>query len=155
MAIDLSAIKVKPTVMPKRAGTKASRDLGPNHWLDKAMPGGLWESYETATAFEAELPGEYRTATYTKGKDKGKEYDKLFGEAADAETLIRDAAELFGIGVSVRISPAVVQSGPNKGKPKPGVMVVQWQGQKRKEYKPRTPAAPEATPETSQDGASQ
>lgn len=146
MAIDVSSLKVKPTVMPKRAGTRTGRDLGPNPWLDKTWPFNLQASYDNAEAFEMTLPGAYVKATYSKGENKGQEYDKLTGDAADAVTQIRDAAEKLGLGVSIPVTQAVIESGPNKGQPRKGFYVVKYQAAKRKQYRNAEQAAPEPGP---------
>jgi len=122
MPFDVSALKAKPTQMTPRNVNRTGRDLGPNPWLDKAWPFNLQTSYDNAEAYEMELKGTTVTATYIKGKNKGAEYTKLTGDAADAETLIRDAAEKLGIGASVQITPAK----------RAGYFTVKYQGQKRK-----------------------
>jgi hypothetical protein len=146
MAIDVNALKVKPTVMPKRAGTRSGRDLGPNPWLDKTWPFNLQASYDNAEAFEMTLPGAYVKAKYTRGEVKGQEYDKLTGDAADAIVQIRDAAEKLGLGVSIPVTQAVIESGPRKGQPREGYFVVKYQAAKRKQYKKDEQPTPEPGP---------
>jgi hypothetical protein len=146
MAFDVSQLKAKPTVMPKRAGTHAKKDLGPNPWLDPAWPFNLKASYDSGEAYELVLAGKYEKSKYTRGKVKGEEYDKLTGDAADAVSLIRDAAEKLGLGVSIPVTPALIESGARKGQPRDGFFVVRYQAQKRKDYsKSKASKAAEAT----------
>lgn len=143
MAFSIDTLKPRPAIMEARKGTKTKRDLGPNIWLDPKWPFNLKTSYDQAKPFELDLPGKVENTVYTKGAKKGQPTTKLTGEAADAITLIREAAEKLQIGVAVQTRPAK----------RAGYITVAYQGQKRKAPpKPKTTATgttPPVTPEGS------
>lgn|SRR5262245_4146830 len=132
---DVSTLKARKTTMPPRRGTRTKRDLGPNPWLDKDWEFNLKSSYDNAEPYELDFQGEEKDDTVRKGVKKGQPIKRLSGDAADAQTLIRDAADKLGLGVSVVVTPAVHTSGVNKGKPRAGWFTVKYQGQKRKAKK--------------------
>ncbi len=123
--IDLNKVQGRKTTMPPRASTRTRRDLGPNHWLNASWEFSLKNSYDNAEAYELDFSGTFEETVVAKGKNKGEKTTKLTGEAADAVTLIRDAADHLGIGVSIRTKPAKAR----------GKVTVTYQGQKRKIYK--------------------
>lgn len=155
MALDVKNLKARETTMPARKGTRTKRDLGPNPFLDGNWEFSLKASYDNAQAFELDFQGEYVDTKLKRGKNKGQPTRKLQGDAADAETLIRDAADKLGIGASVAVVPALVASGPNKGKPRPGWYTVKYQGQKRKQSRKGTSEGTRGASEGTSEGTSE
>jgi hypothetical protein len=139
MALNINAIKstAKPTTMPARKGSITARDLGPNFFLDKAWDKNLQASYDNAEAYEITVAGEFKDDTVKKGPKKGQPLKRLTGDAADAVTLLRAAADTLKIGVSVTTVPARAK----------GQVVVKYLGQKRKAArKPKVSVPPVAVP---------
>lgn len=124
MAFDVSAIKAKTAETPRRVvkNARSARDLGPNPWLDKVWENGLWASYEGDVAFAADFPGALEMLPAKRGVNKGEPIEKVTGDAADAIVLIRAAAEVMGIGVSIRTKKA-----------RNGFVNVTWYGKTRKQ----------------------
>lgn len=139
MALDLSSLRPKVTEMAPRQGTRARRDLGPNPFLDKEWPYNLQNSYDQGEAYSIEVAGERVEDVIHKGPRKGEPTTRLTGDAADAVVLVREAANLLGIGVSVQDSPAG----------RKGFVKVSYQGQKRKQKREANPA-PEVTTDTAE-----
>lgn len=129
MPLDISALAPKPGqgMTPRRA----TRTSGPNPVLDN---GWLQESYDTGQDYEVgPLSGKVVEYTITKGENKGETGEKLTGDAADAVTMIRQAAGKLGLGVSVEVVPAA----NGRGKEIPGQYMVKYLAKNRKQYKGR------------------
>lgn len=125
--IDLKAVTVKETKIAPRQGSRAKRDLGPNVFLDPSWSGNLKSSYDQAKAFEITVPGKIENKPLVKGENKGKVVERVTGDAADATTLLRDAAAKLGIGVAIRYRVA-----------RNGFLAISYQGQKRKQKRQNT-----------------
>jgi hypothetical protein len=137
MPIDFTTIKAREVPTPKTS--RGGRDLGENHWLSKVWDRGLQASYDQAKSFAAEFKGNIVKEAATRGKSKGQMVTKVKGDAGDAVVLIRQAAELLGLGVAIRTRPT-----------RNGFVEVTWTGKKRKEFRKTDPDA--TTPENDDDG---
>lgn len=145
MAFDVSAMKATKAAVPARQGSRTTRDLGPNPWLDPSWPFNLQASYDQNTAFDVPVKGtiELKPATRGKPKERGESVEKLTGDAYNAVALIRDAADKLDLGAAIRTY--VDKTPEGKAIPK-GVVIVRYAGQKRKAApKPKvvTPVTPE------------
>lgn len=136
MAFDISTIKAKAAPTPHRtmSGTDDKTDPSKNPWLSKDWDQGLWASYQNDEAYGADFPGEIVQLPASRGKVKGELIDKVQGDAADAEGMIRKAAELLGIGASIRVKQAM----HGNGNPRKGYLHVVWYGKTPKQTKKLT-----------------
>lgn len=141
MALNIASIKAGKTKSPieNRRGGNAGRDLGPNPFLDAKWEYNLANSFAKGEAYFIILPGTYVDATYIKGKQKGKQYQKLSGDAADGVTLLRKAAVALKIGVAVR---EYTGKGPDGQVIPKGNVLIQYLGQKAKQNKPKPKSVP-------------
>ena len=129
------------TVKPKKSAVlikrgRNGRDLGPNPFLDPKMEGNLEQSYKafkagnTADAtYEATVPGKREKYTYTRGKSKGQQGERITGDADTVVRLLRDAADQLSLGVTIQVLDAK----------QPGHMTVVYMAKNRKA--PRKPKA--------------
>lgn len=135
--VDLTKVTVTSGTLPERTTGKPKRDLGPNVFLDKSWAGNLQASYDDASAFSLTVPGKYVEGKVETGKNVGRKVLRLTGDAADAISLIRQAAEHLELGVAV-FPPIMVEATPENAKklqraiPKPGQITITYQGQTRK-----------------------
>lgn len=143
MAFDLTKLNATKATVPARQGSRAKRDLGPNPWLDANWPFNLQASYDQKTAFDIPFSGavEMKPATRGKPKENGESVEKVTGDAFDAITMLRDAADKLDLGVSIRTYTGKTPEG--KVVPK-GQVMVRYAGQKRKAV--RKVVAPTAAP---------
>lgn len=132
MALNIAALKPKKTTMPARRGTNKGRDLGPNIFLDRTWEWNLQASYDNAEPYEITVAGTTKEDTIKKGERKGQKTTRVTGDAADAVTLLRNAATKLGIGVTIDVVPAAAK----------GQMIVKYQGQKRKAARKPKAATP-------------
>lgn len=126
MPLDISALTPKPGqgMTPRRA----TRTKGPNPFLDE---GWLQASYDSGQDYEVgPLSGKVVEYEITKGEHKGETGEKLTGDAADAVTLIRQAAAKLGLGVAVEVVPATTA----RGKEIAGQYIVKYLAKNRKQY---------------------
>lgn len=126
--MDLSTLTPVKTEAPdRRRGTTA----GPNPFLDNNW---LSESYKDKQWREVTVTGKQETYIIKRGKEQGKEATKLTGDAGTVVKLLRDAADMLGLGVSIEVI---------KGK-KVGTFTVKYLGKVRK-------AAPVKVDDTDED----
>lgn len=131
MALDLSNVNPVDTNMPRDTRGRAAADRGPNPWLDR---GWLQASYDSGMGKELVLPGkfeEYQGKVRETGETVAK--TKLIGDASEAVTMIREAADKLGLGVRV----VTTAGGPGVkdatgASVKRGFILIQYLGQKRK-----------------------
>lgn len=109
MALNLS--KLKPAEGKGMPARKYSRRNGPNPFLEgfpeQADPkvGTLLDSYERDKDFDVTVPGQWIEDTIKKGPRIGQPIQRLIGDAAEVESLLRSAANSLGIGVSIKMDP--------------------------------------------------
>ena len=131
--LNVAVLKAKKTTLPPSQRGRAARNMGPNPFLDSAWPFNLKASYENAEAYEITVNGAYVDGVIEKGEKKGQKISRLTGDAADAVTLLRAAADKLGLGVSI---PMPLKAGATKG-----TLVVKYAGAKRKQArKPKVAA---------------
>ena len=135
MPFDINAIKAKVAATPRRTVQSANAKADPanNPWLNKDWEQGLWASYENDEADSAPFKGAIEKVPAKRGANKGEPIDKVTGEAAEAVSLIRTAASVLGIGVSIR----TIQVMHANGNPKTGYLEVVWYGKTPKNTKPK------------------
>ena len=135
MPFDINAIKAKVAATPRRTVQSASAKADPanNPWLNKEWEQGLWASYQDDQAYGAQFKGTFEMVPAKRGANKGEPIEKLTGEAQEATGLIRTAAAILGIGVSLRVTQATHAN----GNPKAGYVDVVWYGKTPKKNKPK------------------
>ena len=140
---DVTKLVVKETTMPKiRRG--AGKDQGPNPFLDKTWPFNLENSYKAGKAFEITLPGHIEKGVIKSGDREGQTVERVRGDAAVAQTLLRDASNKLDLGVSITVDTVDAE-----GKKVPeGHLVVKYKGQKRRVAKEATATPPTSPPVT-------
>ena len=137
MALNVASLKAGKTKTPveNRRGGSVGRDLGPNPFLDPKWDYNLANSYAKNEAYFIILAGTYIDSTMQKGKRKGEAMQRLSGEAADGVSLLRKAAVALKIGVAIR---EYTGKGPDGQVVPKGNVLIQYQGQKPKVYKPKS-----------------
>jgi hypothetical protein len=132
----LKAAKSKTPMETKRG--KNGRDLGPNFFLDPKWEFSLINSYEKKEPYKIVVTGIYVDSTYLRGPKKGQPMSRLTGDAGDAVALLRKAGVKLSIGVAIK---EYAGKGPDGEVIPKGHILIQYQGQKQREHKPKsTPA---------------
>lgn len=129
MALDLA--KLKPAAGKGMPARKYNRRGGPNPFLEgftgqkDPKVGTLLYSYENDKDFDVTVAGEWIEDTIKKGPKKGQPIQRLIGDAAEVESMLRSAANSLGIGVSVKMDPPV-----------DGLITIHYLGKERASYGP-------------------
>lgn len=148
MALNIATMKAKksPTAITTTRGGRETRDLGPNFFLDPKWEFNLKNSYDKSEPYSIVVVGTYVTAKKVKGKQRGEEFEKLTGDAADAVTLLRKAGLALKIGVAIR---EYTGKGPDGETIPKGHVLIKYQGQKQRVTKAKdvpVPVAPVNVP---------
>lgn len=135
----------RPTVATEIPAKRDSGvERGPNPYLEPDLEGGApngWfmQSYETGKWMDiGPVSGAWVASEITKGERKGETVDRLEGDAMLVTRQLRDAANQLGLGVSIKYWEVYYKSGPKKGEPVPGQMVVKYLAQNRKQRREST-----------------
>lgn len=141
------AITFKPkksAVRIKRTSTRTARDLGENPFLDPKVDGNLEQSYKAFKAgklddatYEVTVQGGHEKYTQTRGKAKGKEGTRLYGDADRVTRLLRAGADELSIGVAIQY----VEAKPVGGKPH--ITIVYMAKQRKAARKPKPQPQPQ------------
>lgn len=127
---------VEATEIPARRESTASKDRGPNLFLQpqEGFPKGyLWKSFETGRWYDVPVAGGWEVVKLQKGPRKGEETEKLTGDAQEVVRQLREAATALGIGVSVKTAAVYYKGGPKKGQEVPGQVLIKYLGTTRKQ----------------------
>lgn len=118
--MDLNSLAPKPTQAPVR--TRQGKHSGPNPFLDQNW---LADSYQNGRWDEVTVPGtvEQYEQRNRDGELTGKMATRYTGDALTVVTMLRQAADLLEIGVSI------VAEQTSKTK-----VTVKYRGQARKQY---------------------
>lgn len=126
--MNLNALKPKSGKgMPAR---KYNRRNGPNPFLegfpgqDDPKVGTLLDSYERDQDFEITVPGQWIDDVIKKGPKVGQPIQRLVGDAAEVESMLRSAANALNIGVSIKMDPPTAK----------GLITVHYIGKVRANY---------------------
>lgn len=149
----------------KREGGRAGVDHGPNFFLQaikqadavglpedflKYMADAKWSvswfelSYAKGVWFDVPASGDFVMGVIEKGKNKGREVERMTGDLLEITRQLREAADTLKLGVAIKYFPQVYKSGAKQGQEVPGKWIVKYLAGNRKQK--RTPAPAQSAP---------
>lgn len=124
------ALNLKPSVGKGMPARKYQRRNGPNPFLEgfegaeDPKLGTLLDSFERNQDYAVTVKGAWVDDTVKKGPRIGQPVQRLVGEAAEVESMLRAAANALGIGVTIQMEPPTSK----------GLITIHYLGKVRTQY---------------------